>query len=162
MNGSNENDKATGAWEPSERRDLLFNLTMVMKMLPLVRGIVADVLARQRDRAIVGPELAKLDRQKRTLDWAGRQRRYQLQEQVNTADQTAHECEDELLGLGVVLLDHRQGRVGFPTMVNERPAYFSWHPGEDDNLHSWHFAEESSCRPIPQAWLQEISFSGKP
>ena len=159
MNGSNENDKATGAWEPSERRDVLFNLTTVKRMLPLVRGIVADVLASQRALAKLSPELNKLDRQKRALDWSGRQRRYQLQDQAAGFDQSAHDAEDELLGLGVVLLDARQGRVGFPTMVNERPAFFSWHPGEDDNLHSWHFAEESACRPIPAAWLQEISLS---
>jgi hypothetical protein len=159
MNGSN--DKATGAWEPSERRDILFNLATVKRMLPLVRSIVGDVLASQRLVASVTPELGKLDRQKRNLTWTDRQRRYQLQDQVDAADRAAHEAEDELHGLGVVLLDARLGRVGFPTLVNERPAYFSWHPGEDDTLHSWHFAEESNCRPIPAAWLQEISLSGK-
>jgi hypothetical protein len=60
----------------------------------------------------------------------------------------------------VVLLDDLQGRVGFPTLVNNRRAYFSWHPGEE-GLHSWQFADEDIARPIPMAWLKEISFSGK-
>jgi hypothetical protein len=59
-----------------------------------------------------------------------------------------------------MLLDNEQGRVGFPTMVNDRRAYFSWHTGED-GLHSWQFADEDVTRPIPLAWLKEISFSGK-
>jgi hypothetical protein len=59
----------------------------------------------------------------------------------------------------VTLLDDDQGRVGFPTMVNNRRAYFSWRLGED-GLHSWHFAEESACRPIPAAWLKELTLSG--
>src|SRR5262245_42727964 len=161
MNGSNEH-KAAGAWEPSERRDVLFNLTTVKRMLPLVRQIVGDVLAGQKSLVALGPELTKLDREKRALDWPARQRRYQLQDQAAAAERALHIAEEELADLGVVLLDARAGRVGSPTMVNNRAAFFSWHPGEDDNLHSWHFAEETATRPIPAAWLKEISFSGQP
>jgi len=62
--------------------------------------------------------------------------------------------------LGLTLLDAEIGRVGFPTLVNDRRAYFSWRPGEE-GLHSWHFAEESMCRPIPSAWRNEITLARK-
>ena len=75
-------------------------------------------------------------------------------------DRGVADAVDELQTLGVSLLDAEEGRVGFPTMVNNRPAYFTWRPGED-GLHSWQFAEESVCRPIPLSWFKETSFSGK-
>jgi len=158
MSGSK--GKASGAWEPPEHRDILFKLSTVQRMLPLVRRIVDDILAGHKKQAAVTPELNQLDRGRRALSWPARQRRYRLQDEAAAADRAAHEAEEELHGLGVELLDSELGRVGFPTMVNNRPAFFSWHHGEADHLHSWHFAEETACRPIPPAWLQEITVSG--
>ena len=66
----------------------------------------------------------------------------------------------ELHGLGVALLDELEIRVGFPTMVNNRRAYFSWHLGED-GLNNWRFADEDLDRPIPASWLKELSFANK-
>ena len=48
----------------------------------------------------------------------------------------------------------RSLKIGFPTIVNNRPAYFSWIPG-DEALRFWHFADEIARRPIPPAWLRE-------
>ena len=58
------------------------------------------------------------------------------------------------------LLDEVTGRIGFPTMVNERRAYFSWQPGEE-TLRSWRFADEDADRPIPASWLKELSLTKK-
>jgi hypothetical protein len=127
-------------------------------MLPLVERILTDLRARQGILERLAPEQLRLDRQKRDLSWPERQRRYQIQDEIAVAEQDLQETVDELSNLGVALLDAETGRVGFPTMVNNRRAYFSWRPGEN-GLHSWHFAEESVCRPIPAAWLKELSFS---
>jgi hypothetical protein len=129
-------------------------------MLPLVGRIVDDILLRQKSLRDLQPEERSLDRRKRALDWPQRQRRYQLKEEMATLDSELQQAFAELDELGVVLLDSGNGRVGFPTMVNNRRAYFSWQPGED-GLHSWHFAEERQCRPIPAAWLKELSLSSK-
>ena len=147
---------ASDAGEKPERGDVVFSLKTVQKMLPLVQRIVDDILHNQKalDRLI--PEEDRLDRQRRQLDWPARQRRYQLKEQVAVVANALACARDELQELGVTLLDCDQGRVGFPTMVNNRKAFFSWHPGED-SLNSWHFAEENLCRPIPAAWLKEIA-----
>lgn len=150
---SSKGDSATGVPNVSE---VAFSLKTVHKMLPLVRRIVEDIRQRQAGLVRLMPEQARLDREKRALSWPERQRRYQLQDDVLHAEKALAEVQEELAGLGVVLLDEEIGRVGFPTMVNNRRAYFSWQLGEE-GLHSWHFAEEVASRPIPAAWLKELS-----
>jgi hypothetical protein len=153
---SSKGDRATGAPETPE---VAYSLKTVQKMLPLVGRIVDDIKNRQHALQQLEPEQQRLDRQRRDLTWPERKRRYQLQEEVTRAERALAEVRDELAGLHVALLDDDQGRVGFPTMVNNRRAFFSWRLGED-GLHSWHFAEENACRPIPAAWLKELALSG--
>ena len=104
------------------------------------------------------PEEEILDSKRRTLAWPGRQRRYHIKEELAQAENAALAARTELEELGVVVLDAELGRVGFPTMVNNRKAFFSWQPG-NEGLHWWHFAEETHGRPIPQSWLKEINLS---
>jgi len=155
MNNS-KGDRATGVPKTPE---VAYSLKTVQKMLPLVSRIVDDILIRQNALHQLEPEQQRLDRQRRDLSWPERQRRYQVQDEVTRAERALAEVRDELAGLHVSLLDDDRGRVGFPTMVNNRRAFFSWRLGED-GLHSWHFAEENACRPIPAAWLKELTLSG--
>lgn len=157
MNGS-MGYRASDASEKSPRREVVLSLKTVTRMLPLVQRIVKDILGRQRELARLHPEEARLDRQRRTLDWPSRQRRYQVKDDVAAAEQGLRTALEELDELGVILLDADLGRVGFPTIVNNRPAFFSWRLGED-GLHSWHFVEENTCRPIPPAWYKELQVS---
>jgi hypothetical protein len=155
MNGSMGN-MASGAPETSASETIL-SLKTVERMLPLVQRIVEDVISSQKTLDRLLPEQERLDRQKRDLAWPERQRRYDLLEQLTTASRQMQDAVQELQELSVVLLDAHQGRVGFPTLVNNRPAFFSWQAGEE-GLHSWHFAEEDNVfRPIPAAWLKELS-----
>jgi hypothetical protein len=159
MNGS-KGYRASDAGEKPERGEVVLSLRTVQRMLPLVARIVDDFLNNQKILGRLLPEEEMLDRKRRTLAWPERQRRYQLKEEVVRAETGLMGAREELDELGVLMLDSHLGRVGFPTMVNNRKAYFSWQPGED-GLHSWHFAEETQCRPIPPAWLKEISMSAK-
>ena len=154
MNGSMGN-MASGVPETSASENIL-SLKTVQRMLPLVQRIVDDVIANQKVVDRLQPEQERLDRQKRDLAWPERQRRYDLLEQLTTATQKLQSAVDELQELSVAMLDPHQGRVGFPTLVNNRRAFFSWQAGEE-GLNSWHFAEESVFRPIPAAWLKELS-----
>jgi hypothetical protein len=45
--------------------------------------------------------------------------------------------------------------IGFPTLVNNRRAYFCWHPGETA-LQYWQFADEETQRPIPASWFKDL------
>jgi hypothetical protein len=157
MNGS-KGYRASDASEKPDRGEVVLSLKTVQRMLPLVRRIVEDFTGSQRDLRRLHPEEEILDRKRRTLDWSGRKRRYWLKEEITRAENGLLAAREELEALGAVLLDLEMVRVGFPTMVNNRKAFFSWQPGED-GLHSWHFAEETQCRPIPPAWLQEITLT---
>ena len=148
--------RAQGASENPDRGEVVLSLKTVQRMLPLVQRIMDDFLSGQKALVRLQPEERVLDRRKRTLDWPGRQRRYLLKEEIAVLENDLLGARDELEVLGVVLLEPESGRVGFPTMVNNRRAFFSWQPSED-GLHSWHFEEETQCRPIPPAWLKEIS-----
>jgi hypothetical protein len=152
MNGSTEN-MAHGASEKPERREVALSLTTARKMLPLVQRIVADVVQSRQSIALLGPEQDRLDRKRHTLSWPERARRYQLQEEMAIANRVLQEAVNEAAALGVAVLDMAQGRVGFPTVVNGRPAFFSWRSGED-GIHFWHFPNEEGRQPIPSAWAK--------
>jgi hypothetical protein len=159
MNGSAGN-KASGAPGKPERSETVLSLSTVHRMLPLVQRIVDDILRNQKSLERLVPEQDRLDRKRRSLPWPERQRRYQVREDVTIAERDLQEALTELQILGVSLLDPELGRVGFPTMVNNRRAYFSWRPG-DEGLRHWHFIGENVCRTIPAAWMKEISLSSK-
>jgi hypothetical protein len=161
MNGSREN-MASGAPEKPGRSGRVISLLTARRMLPLVRRIITDVLGCQAGLDVMQPERDRLDRNKRSLSWPQRQRRYHLRDEIARAEQALEGALGELQELGVVLLDPALGRVGFPTVVNDRPAFFSWHPGEE-TIQSWHFAQEAKCRPIPPSWLTigDVSVGGK-
>jgi hypothetical protein len=149
------------ASETPERGEVVLSLKTVNKMLPLVQQIANDIVTSRRTAARLHPEEGRLDRQRHSLDWPGRQRRYEVKEEIGRAEKDLEIALAELRDLGLVLLDDLEGRIGFPTMVNNRKAYFSWHLGED-GLHSWRFAEEDADRPIPASWLKELSLAGTP
>ena len=64
-------------------------------------------------------------------------------------ERTLGDALAEMEILGVSLLDSAEGRVGFPTVVNGRKAFFSWRPG-DDGVRHWHFATEGDDALIVQ------------
>jgi hypothetical protein len=150
MNGSKGN-AAFNTSEKPERRDFVLNLNTARRMLPLVQRVVGDILADRKILDRLQPEQDRLDRHKRELVWQERQRRYQVHEEVNTAERHIQAALEELSSLGISLLEPETGRIGFPTLVNDQRAFFSWQPGEE-TLASWHFAEETAARPIPASW----------
>jgi hypothetical protein len=151
MNGSTEH-RASGASDSPGRREVVYNLGTGRRLLPLLRQIVGDLVSQYQQRARLIPELSRLDRQKISLDWAGRQRRYQVQEEIANLDRRHQETLLELNDLGVVLISP-DGLVGLPTRVNRKLAYFSWKPGEEV-LRFWHFPGEETRRPIPASWKE--------
>jgi hypothetical protein len=149
-------DTASSAPKKSERREVVFTLAMARRMLPLVGRIVADLVHGRRHLTELRPEQDRLDRQRRQLAWPQRSRRYQLRDEIALLEARQQEAMAELEGLlGVVLLDPVAGLVGFPTVVNDRPAFFSWRLGEAA-LEHWQFVGEAVRRAIPSAWAAEV------
>jgi hypothetical protein len=160
MNGSTEN-RAPGASEKPGRRETTLNLATARRMLPLVQRIVNDILVNQEQLARLMPEQNRLDRQRRQLTWPERARRYQVREEVALTERHLEEALAELAGLGLQVLEGEHHRVGFPTIVNGRPAFFCWQPG-DEGIGYWQFPDEAVRRTIPASWTKsaEISLSG--
>lgn len=154
MNGSKDHRSSDASDKPG-RGETVLSLHTVQRMLPLVQRIVEDILVTQGALRRLEPEEEVLDRNKRTLAWPQRQRRYQVKDDLARNNNELEVALGELRDLGVVLLDLDHGLVGFPTMVNNRRAYFSWQPG-DKQMQYWTFADEDTRRPIPPAWLKEV------
>lgn len=147
---SGKPERAAGARGKSRRKIQPVDLSTVRRMLPLVQRIVSDLVNDHQELNRYTFEQEGLDRNKRELTWPERERRYAVQGEVVRLQSRLEDEQRELDQLGAVLFAS-DGRVGFPTEVNGRPAFFSWQLGEDA-VNYWHFDGESTRRPIPSNW----------
>src|SRR5215204_6206835 len=152
MNGFTEH-QASGASETPGRRDLILTWATAQDMLPLVGHIMSDILASRQQLAKLYPEKDALDRRRYKLLWPERSRRYQLDELIAREEATLVAAREELYILGLTMVEEDQGLVGFPTIVNNRKAFFSWRQGEE-GIQYWHFAEDLNRRSVPAAWKE--------
>jgi hypothetical protein len=139
--------------ERPEEGGAVFTWGAAQAMLPLVARIADDLVRLCGRLDVLRPELAGLERSRHTLAWPERQRRYALHEEEASTGKELRAVQAELTDLGVVVLHGPSGLVGFPTIVNEQPAFFSWRPGEE-GLTFWNFAGDPARRPVPEAWTQ--------
>ena len=153
--------RASGASEQSGAEEVIFTWGNSNAMLPLVSRIAGDILTSQETLSALYREREKLDRTRHQLAWPQRARRYQVNEEIATIENSLREVLTELDALGLTLLDSIDGLVGFPTRVNDRRAFFSWKPGEEALGH-WCYAGDRSRRPIPPEWTQEDAIEEVP
>jgi hypothetical protein len=130
------------------------DLVTTLKMLPLVKSIVNDIRAHSTRLHQLTPEQEGLERNRRGLVWAERDRRYKITEEITQTEKNLSTAVSELDALGVELIDPENGVVDFPTRINGRSAAFSWQVGEEAVQH-WHYVGEGQRRPIPADWMQK-------
>jgi hypothetical protein len=147
---SSPNRASNPAGRP-RRKDVSLDYATASQMLPLVRGIALDIVAAHKKLAELAPEQEKLDRNRRSLTWDMRQRRYAIADEIVGTEKVLAGAVSELDALGLRLADDGAGAVDFPTRINGRPAAFSWHLGED-RLGYWRYTGEELRRPIPSDW----------
>ncbi len=152
MNGYTEN-RASGAFERPGPNGQVLTWGASHAMLPLVGRIVADVMHDHERLAQLRPEQERLDRQRSTLTWPERSRRYQVQEEIAAVEKELRQAYTELETLGVSVLHGPSGLVGFPTIVNERRAFFSWRPGEEDVVY-WNFVGDPVRHAVLESWTK--------
>jgi hypothetical protein len=152
MNGFTE-PGTSDASEGLAYHDRILTWDTSFAMLPLVGRIAADVRRLHGELARLVPERDRLERERRTLAWPERARRYELAEVVAATEKDYADARAELEVVGVALLDPAVGLVGFPTVVNDRPAFFSWQPDEE-GLNFWNFAGDTVRRPVPSDWTK--------
>ena len=150
MSGFTEN-QASEANGRSGACDRIMTWQAGRDMLPLVGPIAQDIARLKARLDRLHSELTHLEKIRLHLDWPMRARRYQVEEEIAAVQVELAQVQAELTNLGLVVLDPEIGLVGFPTLVNERRAYFSWHPGEEQ-LCYWSYADESARRPVPEDW----------
>jgi len=150
---SGHSKRASNASRNSGPAELVLDLPTVNKMLPLVQRIVADLIAAEGELGPLLWEQERLESHRRNLDWPERQRRYQVDEDIRAVEKRRKDLAGELEGLGVAVIDAVHGRVGFPTIVNGKAAFFAWQPGETEVNH-WHFRGDDRLRPVPENWAK--------
>jgi hypothetical protein len=164
MSSSTPNRATNPAGKP-RKKEVALDLTTARQMLPLVQSIVADIVHTRLSIAKLTPEQERLERHRRDLVWQERQRRYQVSEEIRTAETALTNASAELTALGVGLVDADAGEVDFPTRINGRPAAYNWKYGEDGVVH-WHYAGEEQRRPVPtdgdQPAATPVRFRGSP
>ncbi len=143
--------RATNPAGKPRRKPVVLDLQTARRMLPLVASIVSDLVQHRATIRELTPEQERLFRQRRQLQWAERQRRYQINEEIAASERSFAAALNELNGLGVQLVDDVLGEVDFPTRITDRPAAFSWRLGES-GIHYWHYQGERLRRPIPDEW----------
>jgi hypothetical protein len=157
MSGSTDN-RASSAAENSSGPAKVFDLAIARRMLPLVQLIAEEILQNQQQVALLLPEQKTLDRERRTLAWPERSRRYNLREDITRCEQSILQAQSELESLGLRLLDPDLVRVGFPTLVNSRRAFLSWQPGEE-GISFWNYLGETTRQPIPLSWMKQANLT---
>jgi hypothetical protein len=140
-----------GAGERPREAKVTLSLTLAQKMLPLVSHIVADV---QRQWGLINQleaEQMDLDHRRRQLSWPERSRRYQVADELATAQRSLEAAVIELEQLEVLLVDPVLGEAAFPTVIHGRRGYFIWRAGTAE-LGWWCYAHDVTRHPIPATW----------
>jgi hypothetical protein len=150
MSGSSNKRASESAGKP-KRKPATIDLSTARQMLPLVRSIVRDIVDQRRRLADLTQEQDVLDRERRSLTWESRQRRYTLSDERSRTEKNYATAIGELNELGVSLIDADAGRVDFPTRINGRAAAFSWQ-SDEEAVGFWRYAGEEMRRPIPTDW----------
>lgn len=150
MSGS-PNKRASESADRPKRKPTAIDLSTARQMLPLVRSIVRDIVDNKQRLADLVKEQSVLDRERRSLTWESRRRRYAVSDERTRAERGYATAVDELVKLGVALVDATAGQVDFPTRINGRPAAFSWQTGEEA-VGFWRYTGEDLRRPIPTDW----------
>lgn len=145
--------QASGASDTHGKADIVLTWAHAQSMMPLVRHIVTEIMTLVQRMQAIEPEKDRLDRHRHDLSWPERRRRYELTEEMDRLTKALRSARAELDVLGVALLDEATGFVGFPTLVNNQRAYFSWKLDEDE-LNYWQFADGHRRRAVPAAWKE--------
>jgi len=165
---SNTPNRASNPAGKPRRKEITLDLTTARQMLPLVKSIMTDIVAFRAAVNRLAPEQDRLDRHRRDLVWQERERRYQVREEIATAEKSIAGAVTELSALGLTVADDEFGEVDFPTKINGRSAAFTWKLGEEA-VRFWRYTGEEQRRPIPADWddaqplaVTPVRFRGQP
>jgi hypothetical protein len=120
----------------------VFSLEQATAMLPLLRLIVADISYGHRELTARRADLHSLIRRKKLqTDELYSDEVEETRQDLVTESHQLDEYIAELENLGVILRSAQDGIVNFPTLVDDKGAFFIWRMGDSDITH-WHWPSE--------------------
>lgn len=120
---------------PAKKR--YYTAASANKALPLVRSIVADVVQRFQELAVLRDRLTLLDHTRRdALPPAHREEVEQVERECEQKADALNELAGELQELGVELKG-TDGLVDFPALLDGREVHLCWRHGEAEVAY-WH------------------------
>lgn len=132
----------------------IMTLETAEAMLPLAGRVAEDIKFYSARVRTLRSERNYFEKKKRALSWQERRRHYEVTDELFFMEITLENILNEIKAIGLEPLVQELGLVGFPTMVNNRKAYFSWKPGEPCVCY-WNFADELNRRPVPPTWYHD-------
>jgi len=120
----------------------VFSLEQAAAMLPLLRLIVADISLGHRDLTDRRADLHSLIRRKKPqIDEFYSEEIEETRQDLVTESRQLDDYIEELENLGVILRSAQEGIVNFPTLVDDKIAYFIWRMGDKEITHWYRPAE---------------------
>ena len=108
------------------------------KMLPLIRRIVADMVAINQSIQRQKEQLEGIDALPSTIEHSNYQEELRdIRSSLADDEARLQECVSELASLGVTPHLPIDGSVDFPATLNRRAVSLCWHP-DDDAVRFWH------------------------
>lgn len=153
MSGFADN-QSTGQWGGRSTLGEILTWEESQAMLPLVSRIVKDVIDWTKALDEAEAALGTLPSNKQQMDWDMRSQTYHLKDRLAECGRELRGAFLELETLRLTLLDQEFGVVGFPTLVNNRRAFFIWQLGET-SIAYWCYTCDPTRRMIPKAWIRE-------
>jgi hypothetical protein len=128
----------------------VFDLAGARCMLPLIKRILADVVAEHA--SLVRDERAAQQAAGEGDSWEGKRAAFRLADAATAHKRTLEGLVAESRKLGVEILDGATGLAAFPTIVNGALAYLVLRH-EDDDVYAWRYRDQPKLRPIPRSWF---------
>jgi hypothetical protein len=122
-----------------------FTLEQARRALPLVKRIVADIVAAHAQAVKIQQEVEATPKSKE---------RTPLQEKMETTIDRLHDLVDELTDVGCDLKDYQSGLVDFVGRNEGRDVCLCWKLGED-TISYWHEIETGFAGRQPVSKLKE-------
>ncbi|HUP79132.1 MAG TPA: DUF2203 domain-containing protein [Pirellula sp.] len=128
----------------------LFTIEQARAMLPLLRLIVTDISLSHRE---LTERKSNLRRMLRRNTGKARFQIYdaeitEIQEDLKNKTSHLEDYVSELEQLGVILRSSHDGIVDFPTVIDDRPAYYTWQMEQQDIV-DFHLADETTADRKP-------------
>ena len=128
----------------------LFSIEQARAMLPLLRLIVTDISLSHRE---LTERKSNLRRMLRRNEGKARFQVYdseitEIQEDLKSETSHLENYVSELEQLGVILRSAHDGIVDFPTVIDDRPAYYTWQMEQQDIV-DFHRADETTADRKP-------------